>query len=186
MKDALNRVFEKGFGGFSPGWAAVFCFLLSFGMMTMIRLDLEGRIYFSRWLVFLIGDTVVIPFFALCASYGLQNYEPTGRWYDSRKFMYVFALIGGGAALWLFRGAVQERDVPWSYLFKPSEFYHTFIVWPVLVALGAKSFTLLVVSSRSEKRAKLALVGVLLAILAFFVLVYLDANWLPSRNDPGI
>ncbi len=169
-----------------PAWAAFFAFFFTIGMMTLIRVIFEHELYLSRWTAFWLGDTIAIPLFAYFASYGLGEYHSTRRWYDSKEFMLILALCGVLVGLALFNGAVQNRGVSWRYLIeKPSELYHTFVVWPFLTFLIIKSVVLLI-ATRSTERSQFALKGVVCAILLYVGFLVYDAIWLPTRNDPGI
>lgn len=169
-----------------PTWAAFSAFFFTIGMMTLIRVILEHELYFSRWTAFWLGDTIAIPLFAYFASYGLQEYHSAERWYDSKEILYVLALCGVLIGLALFNGAVNNRGVTWRYLLeRPSELYHTFVIWPLLTAMVAKSIFLLI-ATRSTERSQFALKGVACAILLYVGFLVYDAKWLPGRNDPGI
>ncbi len=169
-----------------PAWAAFFSFFFTFGMMTLIRVIFEHELYFSRWTAFWLGDTIAIPLFTYYASYGLQEYQKSDRWYDSKEFLLVLAFCGVTIGLALFNGAVQSRGVSWRYLIeKPSELYHTFVIWPLLTTMVAKSI-LLLIATRSTERSQFALKGVVCAILLYVGFLVYDAKWLPTRNNPGI
>lgn len=185
MKRTLRQVARRGYAGFTPVWAAIFAFSISFGMITLIRVVFEHDLYFTRWTVFWLGNSIVIPFYAFWASYGTGNYLPAKRKIDSPWFTVILAVIGAAAALWLFRDAVANRGVEWSELRRISELYHTFVAWPTLLALGAKSIPQLWVI-RSQRRTQDAMPWIILAVILYICLVVYDANFLPSRNDPGI
>ncbi len=162
MTDSLKPLY----GEVNPFLAVMISLLFGFAGVMLMRIVVEQDFYLLRWKAFVIGDSIAFSLFAFFASRGLQRYTPQGRWYDQRWFILVLMLLGVLIGIYLLRDAMQTRQVSWEEVKKPSELFHTFITYPALMALIARSAIILFFVSDAPRVDKIGAAAGLLIYAA--------------------
>jgi hypothetical protein len=138
----------------SPIATGLGVFFLSFGAITLIRVLVEGHLYFGRWLAFNLGDSIFLPLYGFFVAFVLRD-KPIrgfqGRWW----WFILLVAVGLSVSIVLeiqAHSAGRDPQIAWL----PSQLYHTLVVLPVLSAFVIWTALVIITQHRTPVWAVLA------------------------------